>query len=430
MILLNRRGLLDSRTAVFRVDAGAGVGMGHFMRCRSLALELVARSWIVYFVGTGLPKNNFIQKGVASRFNLIDIEMFANTSDDVRLLWSIIEERFRGRVDCLIIDTYRYSRDDFAYLQRFSINSVPVLVIDDLASRDTPAQAVINPNPLFSPEPYNRQKIPNVMCGAEYTLIRPEIAALRNRVYCREGPIMISLGGGDVEGYLMRILEALDHVKDRQICVSISENCPRQKIEDWIANDPERRFLNTETEKFPKLLAASSLAITGGGGTLWEVYCLGIPSLSLVWVDNQRHTSYIIGEQATSFLIDIVANINMELKSDWLESGLNTMVKTFGHPGQGRNLQEEYFRVHEVVNRQKTSILADNEKLIAPEFVRQAVEQLSCDPELNKAMIDRQRVLIDGLGVKRCVETIEKMIWESVPLFSSDWRRTNEDWTS
>lgn len=427
-IALNRRGLLSARTALFRVDAGPGIGMGHFMRCRTLAMEMISHGWDVFFIGSGLPaelmKNNLItRRGI----NLIPIPLYNDTAEDVNELIEIIRSKFSDSVRCLIVDTYRYSREDFAALHTRNYYQVPVIVIDDIASRDTPAQAVINPNPLFDPQPYSRQKIPHILCGSEYTLIRPEIAAMRHRKYCSEGPLVITLGGGDVEKYLIKILSAIPDDFPRRICVSVSENCPREKIENWISLDPFNRFLNTDTSKFPELLADASLAITGGGTTLWEVYCLGIPSLSLVWVDNQKQTSVIIKEQATSFLMDIVSNINLELKSDWLDSGLKTLVENFGLPCQTRILQEENFRASEVITREKTSVMADNSEMIDVGFIKKTLSRLTADSDFINEMISRQRSLIDGDGVKRCYELIEKIGWTRVELFASDWRNVYED---
>lgn len=429
-ITLNRRGLVATRTALFRVDAGPGIGLGHFMRCRTLAFELIRRNWVVFFIGHGLPSEllKTAATGVNAVINLIGCEKFADSSADAEALMNILEQTFGWHVDCLIIDTYRYGRDDFAFLQRFNVGQVPVVVIDDIADRDTPAQAVINPNPLFAPLPYERQKIPVILCGEKYTLIRPEITAQLGRPYCKEGPIVVTLGGGDVVEPMMRVLQALPEDLPNQVCVSVSENCPREAIEEWINRRPGLRFLNIDNLKFPELLAASALAITAGGTTLWEAYCLGIPSLALLWVDNQRQTSVVIKEQATSFLIDIVSAINIELKSKWLESGLQTVVETVGIPDRTRGIQQQGFRADEVISRERTSIGVSRSELIEPDFIRKILGRLNDEPEFWAQMIERQQRLIDGRGVIRCVEAVENLVWHPVPLFDSDWRRKYEDW--
>ena len=424
-IALNRKGLAASRTALFRVDAGPGIGMGHFMRCRTLALEMIAHDWVVFFMGHGLPKEMMFCSSwlVSTGLNLIEMPQYSDSEFDAQLLSNKLP-----LADCLIVDTYKYNREDFALLQRFNSERVPIVVIDDIASRDIPAQMVINPNPLFSPEPYQRQKIPEILCGADYTLIRPEIAALRDRKYCKEGPIVVTLGGGDVVAPMMKLLSALPHNINNRICVSVSENCPLETINEWINECPEKRFINNDNSRFPQLLASASVAITGGGGTLWEVYCLGIPSLSLVWVDNQKQTGIIIKEQATSFLIDLVENINMELQSDWLDSGLKSLVSHFGLPCQTRIVQEEGFLTSEVINREKTSLVADNNDMIDSGFVTHALAKLTADDDFQARMVSRQRQLIDGSGVRRCVEALNNLSWKEVPLLAADWGKFYENW--
>ena len=429
-IILNKRGLLNARTAIFRVDAGPGIGMGHFMRCRTLACEMIARGWVVFFIGHGLPvccaKNS--HNGVVGNINFIETDFFQNSRDDVINLLDILQKRFGWNLDCLIVDTYRYSRDDFAFLQRFSVHRLAVVVIDDLANRDTPAQAVINPNPMFSSEPYDRQHIPVVLCGEKYTLVRPEIVSLAGRVYDNSGPLMISLGGGDVVRPMMKLLTAIPEGFKRRICISVSPDCPLQEIESWIARDPVQRFLNTDIDKFPELLASSSLAITGGGTTLWEVYCLGMPSLGLIWVDNQKHTSVIIKEQATSFMVDLVTQINFELNSEWLDSGLKSLSKQLGSHNAVRSMQEEAFLAGSLIKKEKTSLVAESVDMINSDFIALILAKLDEEPDFWQNMIERQHGLIDGQGARRCVEILETLAWREVTLFEADWRRIYENW--
>jgi spore coat polysaccharide biosynthesis predicted glycosyltransferase SpsG len=429
-IALNRRGLVPTRTAVFRVDAGPDTGMGHFMRCRTLAFAMIQRNWIVYFVGRGLSVDllEFRRGDIDSAIRLIKFEDFPSSHDDVASFFGILAGQFGWLVDCVVIDTYRYCRDDFAFLQRFNAGKVPVVVIDDLADRDTPAQAVINPNPLFDPMPYERQKIPLILCGEKYTLIRPEICSLIGRQYRNDGPVLVTLGGGDVVEPMLKVLQAIPEDIGKRICVSVSGNCPRAELDEWVSRHPTERFINSDTRLFPDLLASASMALTAGGTTLWEVYALGIPSICLLWVDNQRQTSVIIKEQATSFLVDVVSRINLELKSEWLDNGLKTIVKTVGEPVQTRSLQQAGFCADEVINREKTSLGVTNSELIDTGFINRAMARLGSEPEFWQQMTSRQQKLIDGQGVKRCVDELEGLKWQSVQLFEADWRREYENW--
>lgn len=426
-ISIARRGLLNAKIAIFRVDAGPGIGMGHFMRCRSLAIEMLKHSWVVHFVGSGLPEEMLNYQGMSSMINYIPFESHRESSQDMRALLDLLRVRFSGNVDFLIIDSYRYNRDDYALLHLHG-GRVPVAVINDLAEHDTPAQVVLNPNPSFSPEPYLRQKIPCILCGEKFTLIRPEILTLRNREYDPNGPFLISLGGGDVVEPLLSLLSVMPELPERQIIVSVSENCPLTELENWAGQKPGLRQLNTSAEKFPELLAGASVAITGGGGTLWEVYCLGIPNISIVWVDNQRNTSLIIKDQATSFLVDLISNINVELQSDMLENGMKKLVETLGPPGKTRVIHEKGFRAADVISREQTSLAVDNLESLEPKILRKALSRLTSGCDFPMEMIKRQRQLIDGQGARRVLEALEQQKWQEVPLFSSDYRRSYEDW--
>lgn len=429
---LNRRGLAPSKTAVFRVDAGPGIGMGHFMRCRTLALELVKRKWVVFFVGSGMAKelSGNDKRRVNQIINLIEFGPFKTAAEDSRALLDMLTREFELRIDCLVIDTYFYNREDYAFLQRFGRQRLPIMVIDDLASRDTPAQAVLNPNPLFSSEPYERQKIPSIMCGEEYTLIRPEVVALRDRPYSDEGLIMITLGGGDVVEPMMRVLSAVPDGLANRICVSVSANCPLDAINDWISRDSTRRFLNTDSDRFPELLASSAFAITGGGTTLWETYCLGVPNLCLVWVDNQRQTSVVIRQQATSFLVDFAEQINQGLQSELFGRGIGLLKSGVEPDSEVRRRELQNQSASDVIRRENTSFLVDNQAGAGNEFVSGILKEFRNMPEQWQEMMRRQRALIDGGGAARCADLLDKLTWQQVDLLPSDWRKDFENWSA
>jgi UDP-N-acetylglucosamine:LPS N-acetylglucosamine transferase len=304
------------------------------------------------------------------------------------------------------------------------------MVIDDLANRDTPAQVVLNPNPLFSPEPYQRQKIPHILCGEKYTLIRPEVVAQRDRPYSAEGVIMITLGGGDVVEPLLKVLRAVPKGLPNRICVSVSSACPLEPINAWIDEDPVMRFLNIDSDRFPDLLAGSAMTITGGGTTLWEAYCLGVPNICLVWVDNQRQTSVVIKQQATSLLLDIVEQIGQGLGSDLVAKGVRSIKSNMADATAIRQREQQNHFAGEVIRRDQTSFLIDSANEVDADLIGGILQEFRNLPEHWQEMMSRQRALIDGSGAARCADLLERIVWEPVDLLASDWRKAFENWTT
>jgi spore coat polysaccharide biosynthesis predicted glycosyltransferase SpsG len=386
------------------------------MRCRTIAFELLKRDWVVYFIGYGLPDNHHKGLPSGSKINFINLETEVLGSKDMSCFLAMVGNKFSFNADLVVVDSYYFSRNDFAELVRF-LQDIPIMVIDDLATRDTPANIVVNPNPLFDPHPYKRQSIPNILCGADYTIIRPEIRALRERRYDPDGYLMVTLGGGDVSAPLLKILQAIPEDFPRRVCVSVSPNCNLTEIDKWIARRPDMRFINCDSDSFPDLLAASSIAITGGGTTLWETYCLGIPCLTVVWVDNQSHTTSIIKEQATGFLLDIISHINVEFQSETLESGIKSLSDSLSSSGSFRSSHEEGSRITEIVTKHHTSLLSDRIESIDQHFISSSIAKLSENSDFVKEMIERQRTMIDGAGVERIVDAFERMNHDDVPLF-------------
>ena len=268
------------------------------------------------------------------------------------------------------------------------------------------------------------------MCGEEYTLIRPEVVALRDRSYSDEGLIMITLGGGDVVEPMMMVLSAVPDGLANRICVSVSENCPLDAINDWIGRDSTRRFLNTDSDRFPELLASSAFAITGGGTTLWETYCLGVPNLCLVWVDNQRQTSVVIRQQATSFLVDFAEQINQGLQSELFGRGVGLLKSGVEPDSEVRRRELQNQSASDVIRRENTSFLVDNQAGAGNEFISGILREFRNMPEQWQEMMRRQRALIDGGGAARCADLLDKLTWQQVDLLPSDWRKDFENWSA
>lgn len=336
---------------LIRADGGPQVGLGHLMRCRSLALELRRLGWDPVFYGdsgAGAGPGPLVDEdGLPLPWRPIEAGLDPRPglgSDTAR-----VAREWRVRV--ILVDSYGFTTADFQTLKTVG---VPIIAFDDLGDRDLPVDLIINPNPLVTPAFYKWQtEKPAILAGEMFTIIRPEVLRVPRAGGWREdGSLLVSLGGGDVADLLRQVVHALPADLARPVIASVSPSCSRHLLEIWARIDPSRRALNHDPTLFPELMGKAALAVTGGGTTLWELYYVGVPGVVLLWVDNQKHTATVARKRQTSLLLDVRAG----------------------------------FR---------------------PEPFRELLLSLLADRGRAEAMIRRQQALIDGLGARRLAEAID-----------------------
>lgn len=341
---------------LFRLDAGPDIGLGHFMRCRTLAMAMRQLGWQSVFVGHDFSGSQLVNLAQESQIELVSLPKFDDCGEDAHLFAHIAGKM---AADILIVDNYSYKSEALRVLQQRRLKVV-AFAFDGIANEIPEVQVLLNPNPSAVRQFYEGHGIDLVLCGSDYTLIRPEISELRSRNYCQDGPVLLLLGGGNVSHYLTGIAPAIMAKTSQKLIISISGNYESENLRAWARAQSDRCELNTDMNRFPQLLAEASLVITGAGGTLWEACCLGLPWLGVIWVDNQRHAAEVAKKFNTGLTVDC-SKINDDTNRD----------------------------------RFNAAVITAFEKLLAS---RHKWPQ----------MIDAQRALIDGNGAHRAAEQITR----------------------
>lgn len=287
----------SQKRVLFRADGGSVIGMGHLMRSRSLAVELQKLGWDVVFCGTGIPRGFGPTPGQGFEVKTAE--------------GSLVDQALELGIRLLIVDSYDFSSEDFRALQR---PDWILGAIDDMADRTLTVDLVINPNPRFDPAPYERLEIPLRMVGEEAVMVRPEVIARRptEPIFRPDGPILFTLGGGNVEDLMLKILAATPFIETHPIVVSVTPNCPVTRLRGWEAAHKGWRKVNTDPDLFPQLLSEAGFVVSGGGTTLWEIFTLGIPCLALVYVDNQAHSLKLAEQTQTALCLDLQTSFSEE----------------------------------------------------------------------------------------------------------------------
>ena len=284
--------------AVFRVDSSTQMGLGHLMRCLSLADELKKQNHNITFICRELNGNSIeLAKYKHTVITLPKNENFQ--SDDFYLKWlgatqdidaKQTIEKLPENTNCLIVDSYSLDEKWHKQLRPFVKK---IIVIDDLADRKFDCDILLNQNLGAKKQDYQGKKPKDcqLLLGCEYALLRPEFSELRaDALEKRKNTkkiknILISMGGSDNNNITHDILKQLGDKFN--IVVVLGYLSPHNEMIKDYAKDKNIKVI-VNANNMAQLMLNADLAIGTSGSTNWERLCLGLPSLIFSVAENQR----------------------------------------------------------------------------------------------------------------------------------------------
>jgi UDP-2,4-diacetamido-2,4,6-trideoxy-beta-L-altropyranose hydrolase len=295
----------------FRVDSSPIIGIGHFMRCLTLAKGLKNRGFSVSFISRHIDKTcskALLDEGIALYSLFTPVEMANDTwlgiskerdaQDTIAVLKPL-------NVDWLIVDHYDI---DHVWEERLrkTFDGMSIMVIDDLANRKHECDFLLD-------QTYGRERdiyqelIPEAsqFCGGtHHALIKPIFLTARaNKMamidHVQNPPhILVSLGGGDMAQPLGIIGEALHHVAQQHdfSLTVIAGNADAASLADFKALEGLGRKVSLlkYSDQIHDEMQRADFAIGAAGGTSWERCCVGLPAIVLTLADNQTVISEIL----------------------------------------------------------------------------------------------------------------------------------------
>lgn len=291
----------------FRADGGKNVGMGHIIRCLSLAQAFRRYGHQIYFfskLDEGIEKvkqENFeaikLLSGEQQKegFFYGDPTCLSEEANEIILLLSTYQ------VDLLFIDSYNVTE---RYFSNLKLHVEKLAYIDDVNKFPYPVDFVVNGNIIGEFLDYKKCDNKQVfLLGPKYNMIRPEFCNLPLRPINKEvAEIMITTGGSDpynVTENLLSILlqnKSFDNIRinvlvgsgftDYKDLINFKQNHGNVSLysNSGLPQDlPEIEFSSVST-----LMLRSDLAISAGGSTLYELAACGTPALVFILADNQK----------------------------------------------------------------------------------------------------------------------------------------------
>ena len=265
---------------VFICRGSASIGLGHVMRCRTIAAAMTA-SADVHVILLGDP-------AVCTNLPAPDIP-FTHAEGDVDALHMACGMN----ADVVVFDLLEFDPEAFDTLRQ-GATTVCLSPIFNLLSRVDLAFT-------RAASPVHEQLIveghPVIRAGSQYATISPHCRRVETGVY-RRGlaleplAVAISMGGADAPNNTLRILEVIRHVPAAMLFwVMLGEGYTHsyQRLIDCLHADGRHEIILAKTNSSMwRILGGCSVAILAGGITTFEAAYAGIPSIIALGDDRDR----------------------------------------------------------------------------------------------------------------------------------------------
>lgn len=280
-----------------RADGGSGIGMGHIIRCISLAKEFKANGYEVIFISKVIGGINRIKE---EGFEVIELQSsvvensegfnYGNISELPEETQKIINTIKKYNVGLLLIDSYNVTKEYFLEIEPY-VNKLAY--IDDLNKFIYPVDILINGNITADYMNYKKYSEDELLfLGPKYNLIRDEFCGLPDKKINKEvKEIMITTGGSDPYNMSSKILNILlddEELKKPKVNVIIGGAFDNKKELEVIAKNHKNVILHENVRHMSQIMLQSDIAISAGGSTLYELCACGTPTLAFIMADNQE----------------------------------------------------------------------------------------------------------------------------------------------
>ncbi len=312
---------------VIRADANSKIGMGHVMRCLSVADALLKRGEEVLFVtADDTPVPLLTKEGIPCRVLHTD---YADMEAELPKLWEVLSElpqraespeavlsrmpsqraesseaALAQKNTSILVDSYYVTEKYLAALKK----RITTIYMDDIYAFSYPVDMLINYNIYGEEIGYEKDSAfanTKLLLGTEYVPLREEFSAGAGYVQSRkelsagaenvtpaaDGGILITTGGSDsfnLAGQLLTEAMKYDALKTKEYHVVSGSLNPHIGKLQVLAQEHGNIHIHCNVTNMAELMAESKVALSAGGSTLYELCAMGVPVIAFSFAENQE----------------------------------------------------------------------------------------------------------------------------------------------
>lgn len=329
---------------LFRADASRLQGTGHVMRCLTLAEELTRRGHEVHLL-TNESGVDWLETVISEA--AIVVHRTAQHSMNSSEIASVAP-------DWVVTDSYEIPASEISALQPL----YSVMAIVDGDDRGIRASLYLDHNLGSERGLWSVTTRDRLLAGSEFALIRDALLTQRRpqpwRLQGAVPHVVAVMGGSDPTGTIVTVAAGLTQIDRDFTATVVVGDLWRADVEESLTGRAGFQIV-APTSELPTILGQANIAVSAAGTSAWELCTLGVPSLLIAVVENQRESLVRLVEKG-------------------LVVGLNLM---------------------------------DTTHKIAEDNIVEAVERLLCDERAREEFSARCRASFDGHGKERVVDAME-----------------------
>ncbi len=282
-----------------RVDMGGNIGSGHFFRCLSIAKELKKNGKTVIFL---ISDEKEFRKHVKKMIPCIVLK-------EKTVSKKILEcKKLMNRIRLLIIDLPHYEEK-----YGIELKNKNIVLINDLGKMKIFSKILINGSIVKKFHKYQiKNKSSKLLIDSKYMILREEFLKRRIESKINDRPIrniLITFGGSGENKITNKLLKLLLK-KDFHITVIVGPSNTKQNILKLIKNNHKIKLI-INPNNIAELFSKQDMIFSSTGITIYELACLGIPTVMIPINSAQNDTAKEMEKRGFGKIMS-VNNINLE----------------------------------------------------------------------------------------------------------------------
>ncbi len=277
-----------------RVDGNSKIGLGHVTRCISLAQSLKKCGNECTFLVADESCCDYLER------NAMAYIVLQSKWDDYQDSLDNLKEYLKEtQTKMLIVDSYYVDNSFFEEIHSYSKT---VYITENIPDKKTSYMDVfINYNKFVLDDYQEKNAADGLILGSRFALLRPEFGKVKTDTN-RQKSILILTGGSDPLNLAVLIHDVIiqcEELNNYQINIVSGTMNPHIAELQELEKQSQRVKIYLNPASMSEVMVNNCVAISAAGSTIYELCACMTPTISYIYVDNQKGIAESFSKEET-----------------------------------------------------------------------------------------------------------------------------------